>query len=167
MRILGKLLSALGGQGPILLVISLGAGVSSHPLAHFGYGLLPVSAFLLTLGSFLTAGLAQTEVRTRSSLIAIVLAWVGVALPLAGAALLWFVPLDPSLRAGVLLSLLAPPVGSAAAIAAMLGLQPPLALLVSITLTLLAPLAIRRFATLLGLCVAFDRSALARRLFAD
>src|ERR1700726_1871702 len=161
----GKLLSGLGGRGPVLLVVSLGAGVLISPLAHFGYSILPVSAFLLTLGSFLTAGLAPSEVRTRSSLLAIVLAWVGVALPLAGAALLWFVPLDPALRAGVLLSLLAPPVGSAAAIAAMLGLQPRLALLVSISLTLLAPVSIPCFATLLGLGVAFDMAGLALRLF--
>jgi ACR3 family arsenite transporter len=166
MQIIGKLLSVLGGQGPILLVISLGAGVLSHPLAHFGYELLPVSAFLLTLGSFLTAGLAPSEVRTRVSLIAVVLAWVGIGLPLGAAAVLSFVPLDPSLRAGVLLSLLAPPVGSAAAIAAMLGLQPRLALLVSIALTLLAPVSIPCFATALGLGVAFDMGALATRLFA-
>jgi arsenite transporter len=69
----GKLLSALGGQGPILLVISLCAGVFIHPLAHFGYSLLPVSAFLLTLGSFLTAGLAPSEVRIRMSVIGVVL----------------------------------------------------------------------------------------------
>jgi len=166
MQTVGKLLSAFGGQGPILLVLSLGAGVISHPLAHVGYELLPLSAFLLTLGSFLTAGLAPSEVKTRASLIAVVLAWVGVGLPLAAAAILAFVPLDPSLRAGVLLSLLAPPVGSAAAIAAMLGLQPRLALLVSIALTLLAPISIPAFATLLGLGVAFDMGALAIRLFA-
>jgi ACR3 family arsenite transporter len=161
----GKLLSALGGQGPILLVISLCAGVLIHPLAHFGYSLLPVSAFLLTLGSFLTAGLAPSEVRIRISVIGVVLVWVGVALPLAAAALLSFIPLDPSLRAGVLLSLLAPPVGSAAAISAMLGLQARLALLVSIVLTLLAPVSIPCFATVLGLGIAFDMSALAIRLF--
>jgi arsenite transporter len=161
----GKLLSALGGQGPILLVVSLGAGLVSPPLAHLGYSLLPVSAFLLTLGSFLTAGLAPSEARIRPSLIAIVLVWVGLALPLAASAALSFIPIDPDLRAGVLLSLLAPPVGSAAAIAAMLGLQPRLALIVSLGLTLIAPLSIPGFASVLGLGVAFDMGALATRLF--
>src|SRR5258708_40337848 len=113
MRMVGKLLSALGGQGPILLVLSLGVGVISHQLAQFGYELLPVSAFLLTLGSFLTAGLAPSEARARTPHIAPVLAWGGVGLPLTAAALLGFVPLDPSLRAGVLRSLLAPPPGRA------------------------------------------------------
>jgi hypothetical protein len=128
MRIVGKILSTLGGQGPTLLVIALCAGLVIHPLAHFGYDLLPFSAFLLTLGSFLTAGLAPSEAKIRLPLMALVLAWVGLALPLAAAILLSFLPLDPSLRAGVLLSLLAPPVGSAAAIAGMLGLRTRLAL---------------------------------------
>ncbi|NOJ38408.1 hypothetical protein [Bradyrhizobium australiense] len=160
----GKILSTLGGQGPTLLVISLCAGLLIHPLAHFGYDLLPVSAFLLTLGSFLTAGLAPSEARIRLPLIALVLAWVGLVLPLAAAILLSFLPLDPALRAGVLLSLLAPPVGSAAAIAGMLGLRPRLALLASIALTLLTPISIPCFATVLGLGIAFDMSALAIRL---
>jgi ACR3 family arsenite transporter len=165
MQIVGKLLSTLGGQGPTLLVISLGAGLLIRPLAHFGYELLPFSAFLLTLGSFLTAGLAPPEAEIRLPLMALVLAWVGLALPLAAAILLSFLPLDPALRAGVLLSLLAPPVGSAAAIAGMLGLRPRLALLVSIALTLLTPISIPCFATVLGLGIEFDMSALAIRLF--
>src|SRR5882757_2210994 len=84
-----KLLSVLGAQGPVLLVVSLCVGLISHPLAHFGYSILPVSAFLLTLGSFLTAGLAPAEVRIRPSLVVLVLAWVGLVLPLAASALLW------------------------------------------------------------------------------
>ncbi len=151
--------------GPALLVISLCAGLLIQPLAHFGYDLLPFSAFLLTLGSFLTAGLAPSEARIRLPLMALVIAWVGLALPLAAAALLSFLPLDPALRAGVLLSLLAPPVGSAAAIAGMLGLRTRLALLVSIALTLLAPISIPCFATVLGLGIEFDMGALAIRLF--
>jgi hypothetical protein len=161
----GRILSTLGGQGPTLLVISLCAGLLISPLAHIGYDLLPLSAFLLTLGSFLTAGLAPSEAGIRLPLMAVVLVWVGLALPLAAAVLLSSLPLDPALRAGVLLSLLAPPVGSAAAIAGMLGLRPRLALLVSIALTLLAPISIPCFATLLGLGVAFDMGALAIRLF--
>ena len=161
----GKILSTLGGQGPTLLVISLCAGLLIHPLAHFGYDLLPFSAFLLTLGSFLTAGLAPSEAKIRLPLMALVLVWIGLALPLAAAFLLSFLPLDPALRAGVLLSLLAPPVGSAAAIAGMLGLRTRLALLVSIALTLLTPISIPCFATMLGLGIAFDMGALAIRLF--
>lgn len=164
MRIIGKLLSGLGSQGPILLVIALVAGIASPWLAWSGYELLPLSAFLLTLGSFLTASLAPPEAGVRRSLILVVLVWVGVGLPIAAAVLLSTVTLDASLRAGVLLSLLAPPVGSAAAIAAMLGLQARLALFVSIALTLSSPLTIPLFGQLLDLRVAFDMPALALRL---
>jgi arsenite transporter len=162
---IGRSLSALGRQGPVLLMVSLCVGMTVPPLARLGYGLLPISAFLLTLGSFLTAGLAPSEVKIRPSLVGLVLAWVGLVLPLTAAALLKFIPIDPDLRAGVLISLLAPPVGSAAAIAAMLGLQSRVALLVSIALTLIAPLSIPGFAATLGLGIAFDMGALAIRLF--
>lgn len=162
----GKLLSALGAQGPILLVVSLCAGLIVHPLAHWGYDLLPVSAFLLTLGSFLTAGLSPSEAEIRPSHVVLPLLWTGLVMPLAAAALLWLVPIDADLRTGVLLSLLAPPVGSAAAIAAMLGLKARLALIVSIALTLIAPISIPGFAAALGIGVVFNMGALAIRLFA-
>jgi arsenite transporter len=103
-RSAGGLLSFLGGHGPVLLVLALCAGAANRPLAHLGHSLLPVSAFLLTLGSFLTAGFASSEAKIRAPVIGVVLVWVGVVLPLAAAALLTFVPLEPSLRAGVLLS---------------------------------------------------------------
>jgi arsenite transporter len=166
MHKLGYLLSTLGGNGPILLVASLIAGVASSDLAHGGYYLLPVSAFLLTLGSFLAAGLAPSEIKTSPSLFGIVLAWLGVGIPLIAAAVLSATSLNPALRAGLLLSLLAPPVGSAAAIAAMLGLQTRLALLSSIVLTLAAPFTMTGFASLLGLGISIEMSGLALRLFA-
>ncbi|MDH2351378.1 hypothetical protein QCM80_11960 [Bradyrhizobium sp. SSUT112] len=64
----------------MLLVISLCAGLVITPFAHLGYDLLPFSAFLLTLGSFLTAGLAPSEASIRLPLLGLVLAWVGLAL---------------------------------------------------------------------------------------
>jgi arsenite transporter len=161
----GKALTALGAQGPILLVISLIAGALSAPLAYAGYSLLPVAAFLLTLGSFLTAGLASFETRMRGIHVALVLIWLGLGIPLAGAALLAVAPLSAPLHAGVLLSLLAPPVGSAAAIAGMLGLQPRLALLASIALTAVAPASMPLLGQLLHLGIDIDMSSLAVRLF--
>jgi arsenite transporter len=161
---LGKVLSVLGAQGPILLVISLVAGALSAPLAYAGYTLLPVAAFLLTLGSFLTASLASFETKMRPIHMALVLTWLGLGIPLAGAAVLAVAPLSPSLQAGVLLSLLAPPVGSAAAIAGMLGLQPRLALLASIALTIVAPASMPLLGHLLRLGVDIEMSSLAVRL---
>ena len=67
-------------------------------------------------------------------------------------------------QSGVLLSVLAPPVGSAAAIAAILGLQPRLALIVSIVLTILAPLSMPLLASMLGSEITLDMYFIAKRL---
>lgn len=92
------------------------------------------------------------------------LAWVGLGVPLLAAAIVVPLHLDPALQAGVILSVLAPPVGSAAAIAAILGLQPRLALIASLALTLVAPLSMPAFATVLGVNVSIDMVHLAWRL---
>jgi ACR3 family arsenite transporter len=163
---LGRLLTGLGAYGPILLVASLAAGGLNARLSHGGYVLLPASAFLLTLGSFLSAGLASFEMKMRPSHLVVVLAWLGIGIPIAAAAALSLVPLDPSLRTGALLSLLAPPVGSAAAIAAMLDLQPRLALVVSIALTAVAPFSMPLLGRVLDLQLQMEMTSLAVRLIA-
>jgi predicted Na+-dependent transporter len=166
MHHVGRLLVVLGARGPILLVVSLVVGALSPSLARAGYALLPGSAFLLTLGSFLTASLASFETKMRVWRVACVLLWLGLGIPLVAAGILCVIPLDPSLRAGVLLSLLAPPVGSAAAVAGMLGLLPRLALLASIALTLVCPLSIPLLARGLRLGIDIEMNGLAARLFA-
>jgi predicted Na+-dependent transporter len=96
--------------------------------------------------------------------ILLALAWAGLGVPLMAAAIVVPLHLDPALQAGVILSVLAPPVGSAAAIAAILGLRPRLALIASLALTLVAPLSIPAFATILGINVSIDMVHLAWRL---
>jgi predicted Na+-dependent transporter len=164
MRAIGQGLSIVGRHGPALLVLALVLGAAVAPLATAAYQVLPLSAFLLTLGSFLTASLALPEMGLGWRRILVALAWVGLGVPLIAAAGLLSLELDPALRAGVIISVLAPPVGSAAAIAAILGLQPRLALMASIALTLLAPLSMPAFATLLGIDVSIDMAHLTWRL---
>jgi predicted Na+-dependent transporter len=154
----------IGRHGPALLVLSLVLGTAIAPLATAAYQVLPLSAFLLTLGSFLTAGLAPPEKGLGWRRLLLVLAWIGVGVPLIAAALVFPLHLEPALQAGVILSVLAPPVGSAAAIAAILGLQPRLALFASIALTLVAPLSMPAFAMVLGVNVSIDMGHLAWRL---
>jgi ACR3 family arsenite transporter len=160
---IGVVLSWLGQRGPILLVVSLCCGLIAPALAELSREWLSLSAFLLTLGSFLTAGFAPSE-SIRSRLIVMTLVWVGIALPFAAAVALRTVAIDPALRTGVLLSLLAPPVGSAAAIASMIGLQPRLALLASLTLTIASPVSMPLLAYVLDLDIGFNGLALASRL---
>jgi len=83
---IGKLLSVLGGQGPVHISGFALRGLISPPLAHFGYSILPVSAFLSDARLF-PDGRVGTVRGGGSvlSLVALVLAWVGAgAAPLAG-----------------------------------------------------------------------------------
>jgi ACR3 family arsenite transporter len=156
----------LGASGPTLLVASLIAGFFVATLGEIGVTALPASAFLLTLGSFITAGLAPQERGTRLITLAYVLLWLGLAVPLLGMVALSITGLESGLKAGVFLSLCAPPVGSAAAIAAMLGLQPRLALVTSVTLTLVAPLSMPGLAYFLANDIPIDAGRFAPRLAA-
>lgn len=52
MRLIKKLISSLRRQRPVLLVISICAGMIGSPLAHLGYGLSPLSALFLTMCHF-------------------------------------------------------------------------------------------------------------------
>ncbi len=164
MPLIGRSLAVLGRHGPALLVLSLALGALLPGLAQAAYGALPVSAFLLTLGSFLTAALSPAERGLRGRTVLLVLAWLGLGVPLLAVVVLAPLQLDGALQAGVLLSVVAPPVGSAAAIAAILGLRPRLALVASISLTLLAPLAMPGCARLLGAHLDLDAASLALRL---
>ena len=160
----GQAFVALGRHGPVLLVLSLVLGTALPTLAAGAHAILPISAFLLTLGSFLTAGLSPRENAVRLRLTMATVAWAGLGVPLVTACGLTLAHLGPDTQAGVLLSVLAPPIGSAAAIAAILGWQPRLAFLVSIILTILAPLSMPLLAKMLGSDVTLDMYFIAKRL---
>jgi ACR3 family arsenite transporter len=160
----GQVFSALGRHGPILLVLSLVAGTTLPRLAAVAHSILPMSAFLLTLGSFLKAGLSPREDLVHLRLTLATAAWAGLGVPLIAACGLAQAHFGRDTQSGVLLSVLAPPVGSAAAIAAILGLQPRLALMASILLTILAPFSMPLLATALGSEITIDMYFVARRL---
>jgi ACR3 family arsenite transporter len=160
----GHAFAALGRHGPILLVLSLVAGMAIPSLAAIAHAILPMSAFLLTLGSFLTAGLSPREDAIHVRLTLVTVAWAGLGVPLLASCGLLLANFGTDTQSGVLLSVLAPPVGSAAAIATILGLQPRLALIVSIILTVLAPLSMPLLAKMLGSEVTIDMYFIARRL---
>ncbi|MGY2051978.1 hypothetical protein [Methylobacterium sp. JK268] len=164
MSSIGVALSALGRHGPLLLVLALAAGAVSSDLASYAHDLLSISAFLLTLGSFLTATLSPPEKGLSRSRLILALAWIGLGVPLLIVTLLVPLHLDPALYSGVVLSVVAPPVGSAAALATMLGLSPRLALTASILLTAAAPALMPLLAALLGAEVSLDVGRLALRL---
>lgn len=139
MESIAAALTALGRHGPTLLVVSLVLGVAAPRVSEYAMLIVPESALLLTLGSFLSAALAPREEVGRSGRLPIVLAFVGIGIPAATWAVLQAVHLAPAIETGVMVASLAPPVGSAAAIATMLALRPRLALAVSVILTLASP----------------------------
>lgn len=164
MRYLGFALSRLGFYGPALLVISLVLGFCSDRIATAAHAVLPLSAFLLTLGSFLSADLAPPEQRIGRGRMLIALGWIGIAVPLLVALSVRFITLSPVLKSALLLSVIAPPVGSAAALATMLDLRSRLALIASIALTIAAPVSMPLWVALLHVGVELDPGRLIVRL---
>ena len=146
-----SLLAFAGRNGPVLLFAGVFVGLLFPSLAERVRPLMPAAVFAFTLGAFLKVEMwACREDLARPIRLALVLAWVGAGVPLATWALTRLLPLPAAIRTGMLLCMLAPPVGSAAAIAAMLRLNPALALSVSVGLSLLSPLLLPPAALALG-----------------
>jgi arsenite transporter len=160
----GRILATLGRHGPALLALSLLTGIAAPGVAAAAHHLLAVSAFLLTLGSFLTAGLSPPEKRVGLRLIIATLLWAGLGVPILVAGALSITHPTADMQAGVVLSVIAPPVGSAAAIAAILHLRPRLALLASIVLTALAPISMPLLTYGLASGISLDTHYIALRL---
>jgi len=103
------------------------------------------------LGAFLKVGAVDLRSQfVRPARLEAVLGWAGVGVPLATIAVLGVLPLPGGIEAGMLLCMPAPPVGSAASMAAMLGLNPALALTCTVVHSLLSPLLLPPAAAALG-----------------
>ena len=167
MHVIPIALTVLGRHGPMLLVLSLVTGLVAAPLSAAAQTLVPELAFLLTLGSFLSAALSPREAAGARRLVPFALAFVGLGVPAVVYSALQVMRLGPATELAILVASLAPPVGSAAAIAAMLGLRLRLALIVSILLTLAAPLIMPTALALGGFAVSVDFGRVAVRLSRD
>jgi predicted Na+-dependent transporter len=148
---LGRLLGFAGRNGPLLLLFGVSVGLVAPALAEAARPLMGLAVFIFTLGAFLKVDAAafRAEAADRRLILAI-LAWASFGVPLLAFILLHILPAGPDLAMGILLCALAPPVGSAAAIAAMLGLSAPLALLATVVATLAAPFYLPPLAVLLA-----------------
>jgi BASS family bile acid:Na+ symporter len=141
-------------------------GLFAPPLAEAARPLLGVAVFIFTLGAFLKVDLRAFRAETtQRTWILGVLAWTTFGVPLVTLGLIRLFEPGDALAQGMLLCMLAPPVGSAAAIAAMLGLSAPLALLATVAATILSPLYLPPLASLLaGYHLRIDPLAMAERL---
>ena len=163
MRFIAYSQHALGRNGPELLVVALLTGAIFAPAIEFLQFLLPAAAFFLTLGSFVSAGLSKPEA-TGVGRTVISLAWILVLYPALAMLALSVAGLEPALTFGMLLAIVAPPIGSAAAISAMLEMRPRLALILSIAPTVAAPWTIPIGLALFGSPVSIDLLGLIVRL---
>lgn len=133
-------LAFAGRNGPAILFGGVLIGLVAPPLAEAARPLLGVAVFVFTLGAFLKVDLPsfRQEVENRTW-IALALAWTMFGVPAATFGFINLFDMDPNLEQGLMLCMLAPPVGSAAAIAAMLGLRAPLSLVATVAATLVSP----------------------------
>ena len=148
---MNKLLSFAGRHGPIILFVGVLLGLVVPALADLAKPLMGAAVFVFTLGAFLKverAGLQAQLLQPRRLLLGLL--WVVGGVPLTTWALLAVAPLAAGTKTGILLCMLGPPVGSAAAMAAMLRLNPALALTVTVAASLLSPLVLAPAAPLLG-----------------
>lgn len=134
------LLARAGRDGPALLCGGVLIGLVAPVSAEAARPLMGVAVFIFTLGAFLKVDGAafRADAADRRST-GRILAWSTFGVPAVAYLLERAMQPGPDLGLGLLLCALAPPVGSAAAIAAMLGLGAPLALLVSVAATISAP----------------------------
>jgi predicted Na+-dependent transporter len=151
MTVLTRMLDFAGRRGPAVLFIGVLLGLVVPPLAEWARPLMGLAVFTFTLGAFMKVRLDDFKAPLGQPMrLAIVLAWTTFGVPAVAILLARLVPLPGDVTLGFLICMLAPPVGSAAAIAAMLGLSPVLALLATVFATLLAPLYLPPIAAFAG-----------------
>ncbi|HZF77346.1 MAG TPA: hypothetical protein VE033_16080 [Acetobacteraceae bacterium] len=160
-----SILSAIGRHGSPLLILAGITGLAMPSLAEVARSMLGPAALLLAFGAFLSTGFAaqRAEMARRDALLLV--GWATLGVPLLGFALLVLLEPSPEVGLGIVLLAIAPPVGSAAAMAALLGLDVTLALVTSMAATLLAPLVVPPLAALLaGAELSLSAPTLALRL---
>lgn len=148
-----RILAFAGRNGPLLLLGGVLLGFVFPPLARGARPLMDAAVFCFTLGAFLKVDMAGFRAEIAAAgprRILLVLAWTTFGVPLSAFASIALLRPGPEFAQGLLLCTVAPPVGSAAAIAAMLGLSAPLALFASVAATLAAPAIMPWLASSLG-----------------
>jgi BASS family bile acid:Na+ symporter len=148
---MNALLSFAGRHGPLLLFSGVLIGFFLPLLAAAAKPLMGAAVFMFTLGAFLKVdGKGFRAELRRPWRAAAVLGWTLVGVPALAWVLVQALALPADIGLAIVLCMLAPPVGSAAALAAMLGLNAALALATTIAISLFAPLYLPPIAALIG-----------------
>ena len=163
---MNPLLSFAGRHGPAILFLGVVLGLVQPSLADAAKPLMGMAVFVFTLGAFLKVDAAAFRAElARPARLAGLLLWIVVGVPLVTWGLLQCLPLPQGVRTGALLCMIGPPVGSAAAMAAMLRLNPALALVVTVLASIASPLILPPAALALGdVRLHLDAAALMTRM---
>lgn len=159
-------LVAAGRHGPLLLCVGVMLGLMLPTLADVMRPIMGIAVFIFTLGAFLKVDREafQLEARDRKRMLT-VLSWTTFGVPVVTYLFVRWTSFSPDVDAGIILTMLAPPVGSAAAIAAMLGLSASLALIATVAATILSPFYLPPLAKLMaGAELDIDVIAMSLRL---
>ncbi len=163
---LRNLLSLAGRNGPLMLFQGVLIGLVVPPLADAARPLLGFAVFVFTLGAFLKVDFVSfRQALEPRALAACMLMWTIFGVPMVMLGVISLCRPEAGLAQGMMLCMLSPPVGSAAAIAAMLGLSAPLSLLVTVIATVLSPFYLPSLASLFaGYQLDIDPLAMTERL---
>lgn len=170
LRVIRRVLTALGHQGTGAIAASIAVGLAVPPLAAALKPLFTLAIFLLLVCSFLRVDPAELRARFASpGKVAAASAWMMIVTPLLFGLALPFAGLggaSSGIALGVIMYVAAPPIMSAAAFAILLRLDAALTLALLIVCTavtpLLAPLFVSYFA---GNLIDLDFGQLVLRLF--
>jgi len=137
------LLAFCGRRGTVMLAAGFFVGIAVPPLAALLRPLLGTFVFLLTASTMLGVDWRALAAHLRRPVrLALVIAWPMLGAPVLTALALRFLPAPPPLADALVLWAASPPLISVPAIAALLGLDPALALLVWALGTFLTPLTL-------------------------
>ncbi|MEX0921942.1 MAG: hypothetical protein WD489_06770 [Rhodovibrionaceae bacterium] len=140
---MGRLLSALGGQGPKVLFGGVFLGLLLPDIAGVVRPALPYTVALLLMLSLLRVDWSELRQTVRRPLtVGLATLWMMLVSPLAVWGILSALPLPPSLATALILMAAAPPILGATAIAILLGLDGALAVVVGLLATLLTPITV-------------------------
>ncbi len=165
---IGTALAWLGRHATTVMFLSVFAGLALPALAAALKPLFAPVAFLLLVVTMVRLDWDAIPAYLRRPLVpaATVLALL-LASPVLMAGLVGLLPLPASLATALVLMMAAPPLMSAPAIALLVGLEAPFALLVTVAATFLVPLTLPFLALgLLGLDLQVGAAALTLRLLA-
>jgi bile acid:Na+ symporter, BASS family len=138
-----RFLAFCGQRGTVLLAAGFFVGIAVPPLAALLRPLLSTFVFLLTASTLLGVDWRALAAHLKKPVrLALVIAWTMLGVPIVVAAALYVLKLPPPLAAALVLWAASPPLISVPAIAALLGLDPALALLVWALGTFLTPLSL-------------------------